>query len=286
MIVAGTARPDSAAQPASVQLAAQFACARQFLHDQLAFAVERYGAAALDVIDLPNLASPAGEVSPAQVRAAGALLWAREMEATGLLAFVDALADGVAEGKLLLPIVAGGDRLMMYRQVRRDGFAAQERQALYARVFDREPFVGAFRRLLDALDTWGRAPRVQAPSPVAIQMVAREVATELSLQAAGMVNFAARTIVQQLHQAATVLLDPEVRHALGGGSLWQVIRLHAPHVLGRPLSPEPHAERASAALSLTRWLADAARLASTAAYAPAPEAIAAAQRWLAAGEGA
>ena len=70
----------------------------RLLADHLAAAVQRFGAAALGVVDLPPLDEP-DRPSAAQLRAAATLLWARHVDEAGLLDFTDALAGHKAEAQ-------------------------------------------------------------------------------------------------------------------------------------------------------------------------------------------
>jgi hypothetical protein len=262
----------------------------RLLDDLRAAALERWGSGALEAIDLPPILNPSGQVSPAQLRAAGALLWASQVEEAGLLDFVDALADGVLEGKVLLPIRAGADRLLLYRRSRHERFTPEERRALYQRLFGApgdggHPFAAAFGRLLAALDALGHLGPQQSPTALAVRanQAASEVVTWLSEEGGGVLPFAARSIADQIKQALAVIRDPDVSRALGGGSPWRMIRLHAQELLSRPLDPEPGLERATAALQLTGWLSDAAAaLTSGSAAVPPPYALQAAELWLSA----
>ncbi len=258
----------------------------RLLEEHRAAAVSRYGAAALSVVDLPPL-SAEGEADPAQIRAAGALLWAREVEAAGLPSFVDALAEGLLEGKLLLDISAAADALMLYWRSRTTRFSSAERASIYQRVFDAS-FEQSFAQLVHALDAIARAPREQNLAALSARATAaaQDVAAQLSQRSGGIALYAARSISDQVRQALAVLRHPELVRALGGGSPWRMMRMHAMEVLGRPLDPEPHLDRASAALRLTNWMAGAAHgLASGTQSLPAPDAIEAAELWLSAGAG-
>lgn len=276
--------------PAGRKLLRELWLVRRFLEDHRAAAVDRYGAAALEAIDLPPIADQ-GELVPAQIRAAGALLWASEVEQAGLPAFIDSLAEGVLEGKVLLPITSGADRLMLYRRARKERFSSEERHALYQRLFgepgDAEhPFAGPWSRLLEALDGLARASRNEGKGGLIARAMAaaRDVAQQLSERSGGIAAFAAQSISKQIHDAMLVLRDPDLSRALGGGSPWRMMRMHAQEVLGRPLDPERHLDRASAALQLCGWLADAAPAieAGTAALPP-PAALQAAELWLTTG---
>jgi hypothetical protein len=262
----------------------------RLLARHLAGAVQRFGAAALDVVDLPAL-SAAGSVSTEQVRAAATLLWTCEVEQAGLPGFVDALADGVVTGRVFLPLTSGGDVLASYWHARRERFAPAERAALYERLFGRpddaaHPFRRGMEDLCQGLAAIGQAPRTVETSglQVRVQLAGRELAQHLSEQAAGIGAYAARELVGHVKAALQVLRDRDVALALGGGGPWRMIETHAPQVLGREIDPVPHLDRAAAGLTLVTWLADAAAAfdAGTAVVTPEGPEVHAAELWLAA----
>src|SRR2546423_328466 len=110
-------------RPAGLRLDRELSEVARRLDDHLAASAERYGAAALEVIDLPPLWQRGGELSAEQIRAGGALLWAKEVDEAGLPGFVEALADQVLQGKFLLPITGAADRLMLYRRSEHERFS-------------------------------------------------------------------------------------------------------------------------------------------------------------------
>jgi len=228
----------------------------------LAAAVQRLGAAALDVIDLPPLTT--GTVDVEQIRVAAVLLWTREVEAAGLPSFVEAMAEGLVHGRLTLPVTTGGDRLMRYYRARSDRFGRDERGALYARLFggpdDRQhQFPVLFDQLLAILDDIGRAGSEQSLSPMRARLgiVGRQLA-ELLSSSPGITAFAARDIVAHIREAAAILHDPDVAQALGDGGLWTMIRANGSVITGRAIDPAPHLTRASAGQQILTWLADTA----------------------------
>ena len=275
------------AQPMVGRLWRQLRRVERLLLDHRAAAVARFGAVALETIDLPSLSAPQ-EMQPEQIRAGGALLWACELEQAGLPGFVDAMADLVLQGKFLLPISTAADKLMLYRRARTERFAPGERIAIYERVFGNE-FKASWANLLKGLDVIARVGTTENLSAPTARVVAaaREVGMYLSQRTGGIVAFAANSIAQQVREALMVLRSPDLVQALGGGSVWQMIRLHAPMVLGRALQPEVHLDRAAAALHITGWLADAAAaIEAGMAHLPPPDAVEAAELWLASGDGA
>jgi hypothetical protein len=250
----------------------------------LSEAVQRFGAGALGLVDLPPITS--SSLSPAQLRVAAVLFWAREVEGAGLLPFVEALAEQVVEGRLALPLTDGADRLVRYWRARDERYGAPERAALYARVFDAEA-EDELARLVDGLAEIGRVGRGQSTNAFVarVNVVARELGATLSARCAGMAAYAARDIVQHVRTALALLGTPDVTQALGGGGPWTMLRLHAPVVLGHEVEPEPHLSRARDGQTILSWIADQARsLESGAArIVPGDAVVSAALAWQAEG---
>jgi hypothetical protein len=225
----------------------------------LAEAVQRFGAAALSVIDLPALTGSA--IEPAQLRVVATLFWAKEVDDAGLIDFVDALAEGTVTGRLLLPLESGASRLAEYWRGRNQRFTRTERRALYARVFGDPRGPGddasALAQLMTILagigTTLDNGPRVLAQ----LGVVALEVAEQLTERSSGITAWAARDIIEQIRTSLGLLEDRDIAGALGGlGNAWTLIRLQSPMVLGQPVDPSPHLERARAGLAILTWLAE------------------------------
>jgi hypothetical protein len=172
------------------------------------------------------------------------------------------------EGSLALPVTGDVPAVEAYFRQRHDRFDADERRALYARVFGDDPGAGApgapdATSLLDALVTIllaiagpeGPSARLLARLTVA----ARDLAEWLSTRSAGITGFAARSIIEHVRDALGVLGDRQVQAALGGGGPALILRRAGPWVLGRPVDPGPHFDRAQAGQALLSWLADASR---------------------------
>jgi hypothetical protein len=236
----------------------------RLLARHLGAAVQRFGAAALDVIDLPPLISPAdSQVDAEQIRVAAVLLWAREIEEAGLPGFVEALAEGLIRGRLTLPLTTGADRLMRYYRGRDERFGREERHALYARAFGEpgernHPFASSFGQMVTILSDIGRAGRTESLSPLQarLRIIARQLGEQLSTSA-GLAAFAARDIVAHIREAVEILHDADVSHALGDSGLWSMIRLNGPAIAGHEFNPTPHLIRARAGQQILSWLADA-----------------------------
>jgi hypothetical protein len=229
---------------------------QHLLADHLAAAVQVFGSAALGVIDLPPLSAP-GRVAPAQLRAAATMYWCMCVDNAGLLDFVDALADAVWEGRLLLPNGDGATRLAEYRRERDDDrFTKGERRTIYDRLFGGD-FPAQWDSLIDELCELGSMPVELGTGSVMarISVAAQALAQGLSDRAIGIVAFAGREIVGHVRAALQLMRDPEIGGGLGGGGVWQIIRHHAPTLLGHPVSSGTHVERAQAGLTILEWLA-------------------------------
>jgi len=226
----------------------------RLLADHLADAVRCFGSAALGLVDLPPIAS--GALVPTQIRVAAVLLWARELEEAGLLPFVEAMAEGVTRGTLLVPLGDSAGRLVEWHRGRSERLGADERRGLYAQLFDGT--TGPLEGLVATLGEIGRTvpPRSTRHLEARANVIGRELAGMLSDRAVGMAAWAARDIAAQVRNALALLREPEIAGALGGGTTWSMIRHHAPALLGRELDPTRPLALASAGLALVQWLAD------------------------------
>lgn len=238
-------------EPATMGVFACEALLARFMHA----AVEKFGAGALGVLDLPSL-SDVG-VDPAQIRVAAVLLWCREMESAGTLQFAESLAEQVTTGKLLLPIKTAGARLAHYHRSRSDRWLLGERLALYDRVLG-GPVDAALGRLVRELASWSSAPSSEGSGSVeaGLRVAARDLATLVSTRAVGVVSWAARDIMGAIAEAIDLLADPDLTAALGHSGLWNVLTWHGQTVLGRSLRPTRYFARAAAGRQILEWLAD------------------------------
>jgi len=263
---------------------------------QLCEAVQRFGAAAPSIIDLPPVSG--GRIDAGALHVASVLAWAWEVEQAGMPSFVEALAEGVMNGTLLLPIETGGERLGRYWRARHERFTADERRELYARIFGEpavaaeaadgadaggSPFPALFEALVEALIEIGRAPTTRPLIDLVVRAnaAARDLAADLSMRAVGMAAYAARDIVAHVRLALSLVGATDIARALGTTDVWRAIELHGPEVLGRQLSPRPHLARAEALHAVISWLADQAGSigALSARIGPADAVVRAAESW-------
>jgi len=259
----------------------------RLLGDHLAAALQTFGHRALGVIDLPPLTEP-GRLAAPQLRAAATLFWTMSVEGAGLPTFADALAEAVWQGRMALPIGGSANRLIDYRRDRDERFSVEERRAIYDQLFGPATgFPAQWAELTDALQALGSAPLDVGTGALAARVaaVALALGQALSDRAVGVIGFAGREIVAHVRAALDLLRDPELAGALGGGGVWHIIRMHASLLLGRPVDPTPHLDRAQAGLTILEWIAArAAMLESGSVGIGRDEPIVrAAQRWRAAG---
>lgn len=234
--------------------------------------VERvFGGDGLGVVDLPALGSEL--LVDAQIRVAAVLYWCREVERAGVLPLVEALAEGLARGDVLLPIGAAGGRLLQLWRDRERRWTAAERVALYDRVLG-----PAGAGVMQGFDTWfalfasvlaeiGKAARDRSLADLQARAarLAVDVGRGVSERAVGIAAFAARDIVAQVREAIEVLREPDLVRALGGGSPWMLVIRHAPRLLGRTPEVSSGIARAQAGAVMLRWIADEASALDTAA---------------------
>lgn len=254
-----------------------------------------FGAPVLGVVDLPPLAGT--RIEPAQLRVVPPLYWAREVEAAGLLAVVEALAEGVVRGTVVDPIGGAIHPLVAYWREREERFGPPERQSVYSRLFGgpgnpspHDGFDELLGQLVRTLSELGRTPPERSVTHLEVRagVVARDLAGALSERSAGIAAFAARDITGNIRSALGLLRNPELVAGLGGGDAWMLVRRLSARLLGRPVEPSRHLARAEAGLKLLTWLADVApRLeGGVVPVARGDEVVRAAERWLSVAEGA
>lgn len=256
----------SPAQRAAAE--AGLAYAEQQLARHMEAVGAQYGPAALGVIDLPPLRG--GRMVDAQVRVSAVLYWAAELEAAGLLPFVEALAEGVATGAVLEPLGGAVHELVRLWRGREQRLGGAERRALFVRLLGDsqaaargeavEPFLAQLAETLRAI---GRTPPAMSTAALEARAVvqAQELGSLLSARGVGMAGFAARDVVQQVRTALGILRNADVARALGGGGPWMIVAQLAPRFLGRTVDPQRHLDRAQAGMRIMSWIADqAARL--------------------------
>jgi hypothetical protein len=229
--------------------------ASRLLAAHLSEAVARFGAAALDVVDLPPLSGE--RIEPAQLKAAAALFWAKEVDEAGVLEFVDELAEGVRLGRFAGDFGRANALLFAWHRQRSQRLDGGERHAIYDRLFGGE-VQELFDRLVAGLV---RVARLESATPdvlATLSVAAEELAGALSERSAGIAAFAAREIVDSIREALAILHSPEVLAAFGQRSLPELLASAGPMVVGRRLAAGAHFERARSGQLLLSWLSEVA----------------------------
>ncbi len=258
--------------------------AQAVLSAHLNEALQQYGSAALDAVDLPPLSSSAA-LAPGQIRVAAALFWARWVEQAGIPGFVEALCERLMQGRLQLPLRDVTAQLVRFFRKRDERFGPEERRAIYDRVFGADSnsaFFLSWGRLLAELDGVGRSVGQATPSQLArLNVAARELGGLLS-GVGGMSAFAARDIVATIRSALAILEHQEIVASLGPGGVWNIVARHGPRFLDRPVSPSRSVALAVAGQTVLTWLADnAPQIAEGRVVVAADSAVvSAAQRYL------
>jgi hypothetical protein len=174
-------------------------------------------------IELPDSAPTAEDAR--NLVAIPPLYLASELEQAGLLRTAELVAGLFAAGSITQPLGPTAQLLHTFWQGRRERLSAEERQQLYAQVFEPEAFYPLMQALCDALanqlDNPPRASDVHAQ--VAMAEAADTLGGWLSPHAAGMAQFAASDILQALSQATHFLRDRMLQAAFGVHDLWGLV---------------------------------------------------------------
>lgn len=231
----------------------------QLLADHLAAVTRVYGNYGLGLIDLPALDDP-DQVSSVQVSIGATLYWCSEVDAAGILPFVEQLAKKLFSGELNLPIQQGAGLLRPFWRSAEHRFTEPERHSLYNQVLDAGQS-GQFHRQLqqvcEGLMAIGRESsdtgiaHLQSRAAHAIHTLAKG----LSDRAVGISGFAARDMVRQIRKALNILSNPEINRALGGGAYSFIIQRWSPALLGRSFNTPTHLWLAQQGVELLRWMA-------------------------------
>jgi hypothetical protein len=174
-------------------------------------------------IDLPDTAPTAEDAH--NLEALGPLYLASELEQAGLLRTAELVAGLFASGSITQPLGPTAQLIAKFWQGRRERLSAEERQHLFAQVFDPAGFYPLMQALCTALaGTLDTPPR---PGDVHAQVQVREAADTLggwlAPHAAGMAQFAANDIVGALSQATHFLRDRMLQAAFGVHDLWGLV---------------------------------------------------------------
>lgn len=222
-----------------------------------------------DLVDLPP-AFGSGQ-DQGELRVVSGLYLASELEAAGLIPSVETLAGLFASGSINADLRSAGELLMRFWQARSQRFTAKEREAFFARLFgstdgatlavdgarnvEFENLMLTFAEAIHKAESDVAAATPDATAPLRIPGEA--LAGNLVPRSGGMAQYAAQEIVRTLHQAIEILKLPEMQHAFGTNSLWDLVRFVVGRYMGGAnLSPDNHFLRGKAGMALLSWLAD------------------------------
>ena len=225
--------------------------------------------ARLGEIDLPPVVgSPADQ---ANLLAVAPLYLASELESVGLIPTVEMLAGLFRRGGLTADLGPAARLLSSFWQTRRERFSAQERQALFARLFgnrlgpslaadegSNDTFETLLVQLAEALHELHVQPvfgRSSSPHRMArIQYAGRQLSANLASRSGGIMPFAARDIMASIRQSIDILKQPAVQRAVGARSVWSAVRRANERYLRRTVDLGTHVQRGRSGLLILSWL--------------------------------
>lgn len=240
-------------------------------------------------IDLPDSAPNA--MDAAQLRAAGPLYFAAELEAAGLLRCAELVAGLFASGAITQPLGPVAQAISTFWRSRRERLAAGERAAIFARVIEPPHFdrlMGALCRAIvaQADNADGDGVRGDIREQVGLAASAQALAEFLAQRIDAMASIAVRDVIETINQAISFLRDRMLQVAFGTHSLWALVAT-APAADGvTPVTAtavQRHAERGKAGQAVLAWLASnyqGISLALDPRDAAHVELMMSAQRWL------
>ncbi len=237
------------------------ACDRD-LEIHLAEAMDYFGSGVLGAMDLPRMSATG--IRRGELRAVATLYWASQIERAGLPRFTEALAEQFVKGRLMTTSTAGSRPLILYLRDRNTRHSAAERQAIYSRLFGgaghtdpNEGFETVWLGLVQALVPASRQPGAIPRHLLAgVAAATSALVSNLAPRSAGSTRFDAERILAHIRLSLRLLRSNDIRYLLGGASPFEIIRWHAPHLLGEPVDPGPWILRARAGAELLRWTAD------------------------------
>lgn len=231
-------------------------------------------------IELPDTAPT--EEDARHLEAIPPLYLASELEQAGLLRTAELVAGLFASGAITQPLGATAQLIVAFWQGRRERLAAQERQQLFAQVFDPAGFYPRMQAVCDALagqlDHPPRAADIRAR--IVLEEAADALGGWLAPRAVGMAQFAASDIVQALAHATRFLRDRLLQAAFGVHDLWGLVGAVASGPEGGIAHARQRVDLGRHGADVLHWLARGV----TQAYAFDP-ASAAGQQLMAAAQG-
>lgn len=254
--------------------------------------------AAPGVVDLPPVLGAEGD--QAQLRTVSPLYLCSELEAAQLLPVVEKLAGLFALGGLQADPGHGAPLLASFWERRSERFTAQERGALFARLFgssDGPPVGGPDARNNDFLPgmielagalnhlssdpIYGRTPSAEE----SVRVAAESLAANLIPRAGGITLFAAREIANSVREAVAILETPAVQAIVGQHTMWGAVSTMSRLYLGTEPDVTDHLDGGRAGALILAWVAEVSpnvESSAAASLVPDDSIIAAASTWLSA----
>ena len=181
-----------------------------------------------------------------ELEAAAALYSGATLEQLDPFALVDRLVELWMRGGVPTGATSSGSRrLDNYWLHRAEQLGAQERRALYERVFDAE-FDDRFVALATAL----------AEGDADVRDRAAEVRDVLNAAVEESTLLAAPLLIAHLREALEILDDPEILRAYGASDIWQLVDTLARMELGREFDVVRARTMAAAGTLIIGWLAE------------------------------
>lgn len=238
----------------------------------------------LGAIDLPDGAPNA--MDAAQLRAAGPLYFAGELEQAGLLRCAELVAGLFASGAITQPLGPVAMQINTFWRGRRERLELAEREAIFARVLEPPHFERLMAALCEAIVA--QADGSDMREGVTLATTAQSLAEFLAQRVDPMASIAARDLVDTINGALGFLRDRMLQTAFGVHSLWALVAVSADAdaqigAASRTGDVQRHAERGRAGQSVLLWLAThyaEANLALDPSNADDVALIMSAQRWL------
>jgi hypothetical protein len=272
------------------------------LADRLISAAEKVvlspQAAAPGGIDLPPVLGAEGD--QAQLRTVSPLYLCSELENAQLLPVVEKLAGLFALGGLQADPGRAGPLLAAFWQKRNERFTAQERKALFARLFGssdgptvggsegrNDEFLPQMIELAGALNhlssdpIYGRTPSAEE----AVRVGTEALASNLLPRAGGITLFASREITNSVHQAVTILEIPAIQAMVGQHTVWGAVSVMSRLYLGAEPDVMNHVDSGRAGALILAWVAEVSpnvENSPVASLVPDESIISAAATWLSA----
>ncbi len=234
-------------------------------------------ALALDELGDIDLPPTQGSVTDsAHLHAIAPLYFACELESTQLIACAESLAALAIGGGLPVDLGSAAHALAEFWRARNQRASTTERQALFARLFggDRETqpsdvhggapnaeFENIFIDLCEALyklDEGAIDGATGGPyQQTRVRMAAARLAENLLRHSNGAIAYLARDALGTLQSALAALKQPDLQHAFGTQSLWDLVRVVAERYLHAAHTVTEHVARGKSGMLVLSWLADA-----------------------------